>query len=101
MFTSLLNQRGSGLEPTPAALPAATAAAGRLHMASEIAATAPGGTAAVLYASVGASCGGSGVTSPPVAASVAGSPTAVESVVVVAASRLLIAGWDQALGHWL
>ncbi len=82
-------------------LPAATAAAERLHMAFETAATAPGGTAAVLHASVGASCGGSGVTSPPVAASVAGSPAAVESVVVVAAPWLLIAGRDQALGHWL
>ncbi len=42
----------------------------------------------------------SDVTSPPVAASVAGSPAAVESV-VVAAPWLLIASRDQALGHWL
>ena len=95
-FADLAQTGGYGLEPPPAALPAAAAASGRLHLASETAVTAPCGASAVLHAAAGASSDVPDVTSPPVA----GSPAAVESV-VVAPPWLLIASRDQALGNWL
>jgi hypothetical protein len=99
-FAVLAQTGGYGLEPSPAALPAAAAASGRLHLASEPAVSAPGGASAVLHAAAGASSDVPDVTSPPVAASVAGPPAAVESV-VVASPWLLIASRDQALGNRL